>query len=115
MPKRMRRMRSSRGVNEARTRSWRHASSTGVAADPTIATRLEPTGQVVDIRGPIEFTAGIKEMRDQFASIAQTLGVKGRGMNGGAAIPPVLLGAGRHAPRCGLRVRRDDKIRSLQA
>ena len=47
-----------------------------VAADPTIATRLEATGQVVDIRGPTEFTAGIKEMRDQLASIAQTLGVK---------------------------------------
>ena len=32
--------------------------------------------QVVDIRGPTEFIAGIKEMRDQLASIAQTLGVK---------------------------------------
>ena len=47
-----------------------------VAADPTIATRLEATGQVVDIRGPAEFTAGIKAMRDQLASIAQALGVK---------------------------------------
>ena len=47
-----------------------------VAADPTIATRLEATGQVVDIRGPAEFAAGIKEMRDQLASIAQALGVK---------------------------------------
>ena len=47
-----------------------------VAADPTIAARLEPTGQVVDIRGPAEFAAGIKEMRDQLASIAQALGVK---------------------------------------
>ena len=47
-----------------------------VAADPTIAARLEATGQVVDIRGPAEFAAGIKEMRDQLASIAQTLGVK---------------------------------------
>ena len=47
-----------------------------VAADPTIATRLEATGQVVDIRGPAEFAAGIKAMRDQLASIAQALGVK---------------------------------------
>ena len=47
-----------------------------VAADPTIATRLEATGQVVDIRGPAEFAVGIKEMRDQLASIAQALGVK---------------------------------------
>jgi tripartite-type tricarboxylate transporter receptor subunit TctC len=47
-----------------------------VAADPTIATRLAATGQVVDVRGPAEFTAGIKEIRDQLASIAETLGVK---------------------------------------
>ncbi len=47
-----------------------------VAADPTIATRLAATGQVVDIRGPAEFAAGIKEIRDQLASIAQTLGIK---------------------------------------
>jgi hypothetical protein len=47
-----------------------------VEADPTIATRLAATGQVVDIRGPAEFTAGIKEIRDQLASIAQTLGIK---------------------------------------
>jgi tripartite-type tricarboxylate transporter receptor subunit TctC len=47
-----------------------------VAADPTIATRLEATGQVVDIRGPAEFAAGIKAMRDQLASIAQAIGVK---------------------------------------
>jgi hypothetical protein len=37
---------------------------------------LEATGQVVDIRGPAEFAAGIKEMRDQLASIAEALGVK---------------------------------------
>ena len=47
-----------------------------VAADPTIATRLAATGQVVDVRGPAEFAAGIKAMRDQLASIAQTLGIK---------------------------------------
>jgi tripartite-type tricarboxylate transporter receptor subunit TctC len=47
-----------------------------VAAEPSIATRLEATGQVVDIRGPAEFAAGIKEMRDQLASIAEALGVK---------------------------------------
>lgn len=47
-----------------------------IAADPTFATRLEATGQVVDVRGPAEFSAGIKEMRDQLASISQTLGVK---------------------------------------
>jgi tripartite-type tricarboxylate transporter receptor subunit TctC len=47
-----------------------------VAADPSIATRLAATGQVVDIRGPAEFAAGIKEIRDQLSSIAQTLGIK---------------------------------------
>ena len=47
-----------------------------VAADPTIATRLAATGQVVDIRGPAEFAAGIKEVRDRLASIAQSLGIK---------------------------------------
>jgi tripartite-type tricarboxylate transporter receptor subunit TctC len=47
-----------------------------VAADPSIATRLAATGQIVDIRGPAEFSAGIKEMRDQLSSIAQALGIK---------------------------------------
>ena len=47
-----------------------------VAADPTIATRLAATGQVVDIRGPADFAAGIKVMRDQLAAIADTLGIK---------------------------------------
>lgn len=47
-----------------------------VEADPTIASRLAQTGQVVDLRGPHEFAAGIQEMRDQLAAIAQTLGIK---------------------------------------
>lgn len=47
-----------------------------VAADPTLTTRLEATGQVVDIRGPADFAAGIKVMRDQLAAIADTLGIK---------------------------------------
>ena len=47
-----------------------------VAADPTFATRLAATGQVVDVRGPAEFAAGIKEVRDRLASIAQALGLK---------------------------------------
>ena len=33
-----------------------------VEADPTIASRLAATGQVVDISGPAEFAAGIKEI-----------------------------------------------------
>jgi len=47
-----------------------------VEADPTIATRLAQTGQTVDLRGPREFAAGIKEIRDQLAAIAQSLGIK---------------------------------------
>ena len=47
-----------------------------VAADPTIATRLAATGQVVDIRGSAEFAAGIKEIREQLAAIAKALGIK---------------------------------------
>jgi tripartite-type tricarboxylate transporter receptor subunit TctC len=47
-----------------------------IDADPTIASRLAATGQVVDVRGPAEFNAGIKEIRDQLASIAKTLGMK---------------------------------------
>ena len=50
-----------------------------IAADPTIATRLAATGQVVDVRGPAEFAAGIKEIRDQLADIAKTLGIKPAG------------------------------------
>ena len=47
-----------------------------VAADPTIATRLAATGQVVDVRGPAEFAASIKEQHDKLADIAQALGIK---------------------------------------
>jgi len=36
----------------------------------------EYASQVVDLRGPHEFAAGIKEIRDQLAAIAQTLGIK---------------------------------------
>jgi tripartite-type tricarboxylate transporter receptor subunit TctC len=47
-----------------------------VASDPTISTKLEATGQIVDVRGPNEFAAGIKEMNDQLAGIAKVLGMK---------------------------------------
>jgi tripartite-type tricarboxylate transporter receptor subunit TctC len=47
-----------------------------IAADPTIAQRLGATAQIVDVRGPVEFAAGIKEMRDQLADIAKVLGIK---------------------------------------
>ena len=47
-----------------------------VASDSSIATKLESTGQVVDVRGPVEFAAGIKELQDQLAGIAKVLGMK---------------------------------------
>jgi len=47
-----------------------------IAADPTIASRLAASGQVIDLRGPAEFAAGIKEIRDQLADIAKVLGIK---------------------------------------
>jgi tripartite-type tricarboxylate transporter receptor subunit TctC len=47
-----------------------------VAADPSIGQRLGLTGQVIDIRGPAEFAAGVKEIREQLAGIAKTLGIK---------------------------------------
>ena len=47
-----------------------------VSSDPTIAAKLQATGQVVDLRGPAEFAAGIKELRDQLAGIAKVLGTK---------------------------------------
>ncbi len=47
-----------------------------VSSDPTIAAKLQATGQVIDLRGPAEFAAGIKELRDQLAGIAKVLGMK---------------------------------------
>jgi len=47
-----------------------------VDADPSIATKLLATGQVMDIRGPAEFAAGIKEIRDKLTAIAKQAGIK---------------------------------------
>ncbi len=47
-----------------------------VESDPCIAKKLEATGQSVHLRGPTEFAAGIREMRDQLADIAKVLGMK---------------------------------------
>ena len=45
-----------------------------VTADPSIAARLLATSQVLAIRGPVEFAAGIKGMQDKFAAIAKETG-----------------------------------------
>ncbi len=47
-----------------------------LAADPTIAKRLEATGQVVTGQRPAEFAVGIKQLRDQLAAIAKLLDMK---------------------------------------
>jgi tripartite-type tricarboxylate transporter receptor subunit TctC len=47
-----------------------------VASDPSIATRLEATGQFVEVLGPAKFAVGIKELRDKLAAIAKVLGMK---------------------------------------
>ena len=65
-----------RGMSNALRESIAADVRAVVAADPTFATRLAATGQVVDVRGPAEFAAGIKEVRDRLASIAQALGLK---------------------------------------
>ena len=46
------------------------------ASDPSIATKLESTGQTIDVRGPAEFAVGIKQLQNQLAGIAKVLGMK---------------------------------------
>jgi tripartite-type tricarboxylate transporter receptor subunit TctC len=65
-----------RGTSDALRQKIAADVKATVTADPTIATRLAATGQIVDIRGPAEFAAGIQRMREQLASIAKTLGIK---------------------------------------
>jgi tripartite-type tricarboxylate transporter receptor subunit TctC len=65
-----------RGMPEALRASIAGDIRSVVAADPTIATRLAATGQVVDVRGPAEFAAAIKEQHDKLADVAQALGIK---------------------------------------
>ncbi len=45
-------------------------------SDPTIAQRLESTGQVLDVQGPQQFAASIKELRDKLSGIAKLVGIK---------------------------------------
>ena len=45
-------------------------------SDPSIAVKMQATGQVVDLRGPAGFAAGIKELNDKLAAIAQVLSLK---------------------------------------
>jgi tripartite-type tricarboxylate transporter receptor subunit TctC len=46
------------------------------AADPIIPERLAAIGQIMDLRGPKDFAAGIDEQRATLAGIAKSLGRK---------------------------------------
>lgn len=46
-----------------------------VAADPAIATRLESTGQIINIGSPAEFAASIEEQRSRVSAAAKDLGL----------------------------------------
>ena len=47
-----------------------------VAADPAIAARLGPSGQIVSFMPAADFAAAIEQHRDNLAALAQLLGVK---------------------------------------
>jgi tripartite-type tricarboxylate transporter receptor subunit TctC len=47
-----------------------------VAADPAIAARLAPLGQVLNVTTPADYEAAIEDQRAKVAAIAQLLGVK---------------------------------------
>jgi tripartite-type tricarboxylate transporter receptor subunit TctC len=44
--------------------------------DPTIAARMEATGQMVHLRGPADLAAAIDVQRSRLAAIAKVLGLK---------------------------------------
>jgi tripartite-type tricarboxylate transporter receptor subunit TctC len=47
-----------------------------VEANPEIKPKLEATGQVIELRGPADFAAGIAQIRSKLTAIAQALGMK---------------------------------------
>ena len=54
----------------------RIAADLAAVVDPLIKERLEATGQIVNLRGPAEFAAGVEEQRAKLAAIAKVLGIK---------------------------------------
>ena len=56
-----------------------------VASDPSIAAKLQSTGQIVDVRGPAEFAAGIKEYARPACRHRQGARHEGRAVSG---VPP---------------------------
>ena len=47
-----------------------------VEANPDIAKKLEATGMVIDVRGPVHFAGGIAEIRGKLDAIAKALNMK---------------------------------------
>jgi tripartite-type tricarboxylate transporter receptor subunit TctC len=47
-----------------------------VASDQVVSSRIEASGQIVSVGGPVEFAAAIKELRAKLATTAKILGVK---------------------------------------
>ncbi len=47
-----------------------------VSADPVIKQRIGDIGTIMDIKGPKEFSASVKEQQDHLAAIARILGLK---------------------------------------
>jgi tripartite-type tricarboxylate transporter receptor subunit TctC len=47
-----------------------------VSSDPTIATRLAATGQLLNPRTPAEYAAAVENQRAKVAAIAKTLDLK---------------------------------------
>jgi hypothetical protein len=47
-----------------------------VAAEPSLAARLIPTGQVLRYIPPIEYAAGIDQEREKLAAIAKALNIQ---------------------------------------
>jgi len=54
----------------------RIAADLAAVVDPLVKERLEATGQMVNLRGPTEFAAGVEEQRAKLAAIAKVLGIK---------------------------------------
>jgi tripartite-type tricarboxylate transporter receptor subunit TctC len=54
----------------------RIAADLAAVVDPLVKERLEATGQIVNLRGPAEFAAGVEEQRAKLAAIAKVLGIK---------------------------------------
>jgi tripartite-type tricarboxylate transporter receptor subunit TctC len=47
-----------------------------IAADPTVAVRIEATRQIITVSGPAEFATVIKGLRDMHSAVVEVLGIE---------------------------------------